>query len=188
MGWVKKTVTGREIYEAIEQDEFGTLRGEWFEKGAKGVSACLLGGAGLNLGVYANSTQADAADENNRIGLLEVLDLETVPENSRWFSYDDEGIASTIIRLYDKTVHSDYIRDLGHNLSDYEPAPSFGANQYYYLTYAQSLEMAKDLLTPVWDKSFTVDVFDYSTWDYVQDDTTTYEYEYEEDDDPYGDY
>lgn len=187
MGWVTKTVTGREIYEAIAKDGFNVLRGDWFSTDEQGKPrACLLGGAAINLGVYAHAHQEDEAAEGRK-GIQEVLDREYV-QDTKWLETihlesSFVSISTAIINNFDKTIWNRSELIPGRQ---YEQVPGH-VNAWYALTWDESLEMCKDLLTPVWDKSFTIDVFDYTTWDYVQKDTTDYDDFSDEPEDVYDD-
>jgi hypothetical protein len=61
MGIIIKDTTGREIFEAIKQNGFKVVREAWITGQGPDVSACLLGMAGLNLGVVASNTFDDSA-------------------------------------------------------------------------------------------------------------------------------
>ncbi len=100
-----KTVTGREIRDAIIADGFGKIRQAWFTVNDTGVEACLLGAAAINLNVLADTSgmEVSEADQlipadydlwyNNKYSLYEQL--------NNILTKDGKPVGSDIISFYD---------------------------------------------------------------------------------------
>jgi hypothetical protein len=164
------TRTIKQIYEALAQNGFEHLRGEWFDglKGKKG--GCVLAQTAMNLGVFAYNpydSYNDGYDSNTtpyhgwaskyyseyledfKNGAPEVKNLQSVldefdvdPE-SQWFIGNKAGYT---------IIHWNDARDYNEKNLDY---------QYRLKTYQEVAQMARDILEPYFDQKVQLTTFDY---------------------------
>jgi hypothetical protein len=158
VGIVQRQITGESVYRAIEADGIPLIRQQWFilDGDGKPVGACLLGTAAFNLHVAANT------DQHTNFGdsLEEQLNQYRIPIDSPWKG-EDGRIASAIISWFDKTDHSKPRIDKVYYGG--RATKTHGADGYPYLlqTHEEVMAMVKDILTPVWDTTFTVDSYEF---------------------------
>jgi len=148
-------LTVREVYEALKENGFTHLRGEWllqdYSSKAKGkiVGACILGQAALNLNllpewdieteakevpvlthIYRTSNNSDVLIERlNEYTLSHQLNRFGVPPDSKWHTFGN--CAQTIIHWNDKGDEN---------------------GNYALPTYKDVLDMAYDVLKPHFKK------------------------------------
>jgi hypothetical protein len=188
MGYSMKTVTGKDIYEAMKRDGFGALRGDWFVVNDDNkIEACILGTAAINLGIAATDTGPSLYNQLNRHQL---------PALSKWAEFS-RNIGVAIVAWFDANKYDtirnqfdndpEYSTELAEimaeadstgNYSSYENIyderlreymnkwtrenGNYPSEVYLLETWEEALEMAKEILTFVWDTEFDVREHDYS--------------------------
>lgn len=178
-GITTKNFTVKEVFDALVQNGFEHLRETWLNTDDQGkpTGACILGQAGLNLGVYMESgqlyddltkfyenfysslAQDDPLFEDNE-DLLDAasekwtpFSLETqlnefdVPSTSPWSVNDLHGAGATIIHWNDKL--------------DYDYSGDKKKMVYALPTYEDVISMARDILSPHFDKIITLAIKEY---------------------------
>ena len=133
-----KEYTVREVYEALKQDGFEHLRGEWTSTDMDGVinGGCVLGQTAVNLGVLDCVIRStDETDPHSLMGQLNQLE---VAQDSPWFVEYPMGM--TITSWNDKEKYD-------------EEGESTG---YYLETYQEVTAMAYAVLEPHFDKIVTL--------------------------------
>jgi len=163
---VTRTVDIEEIYKAIEQDGFDWVRGTWlhFDEDGKVISACVLGGAAINLGILPTDSHLKINTEGydyskdgyrqevedyywevrenlshrNQDLYTQLNALGSVPKDSKWATSDGDeyGIADAIIHWNDT--------------SDYD------TGEYVLKTYEEVTRMAYDILEPYFGTKITL--------------------------------
>lgn len=183
MGEIWVDVTGEEIYNVIEENGIPIIREKWFNvDGNNTISACLLGTAGIKLGVVARGDEGSLCSELDKHFWID--------ENG-----DTKYIGSYIVSKFDETINIDHEAEIltaidaeisGENfdwdaafdthyneLSKKYPENSQSSDSHeddrYVLTWKESLAMAKEVLSRVWDVSFRLKSFDYSTPEFLED-------------------
>ncbi len=186
MGVRTKTVTGREIYEAIEKNGFQIMRENWIEGEGKDIRACILGMAALNLGVTAMDevTQHDINEDNQDFTLVRQLNKYPVSYDSPWYTHHTSKVGEAIYTHFDSKDEIDtllegilgrddwdspeydeaYVREEEKLRSSVDPTRlnKYNDEIIYKLGWKESVAMAKDILTPVFDEKFEILVEDYA--------------------------
>jgi hypothetical protein len=190
MGIIIKDTTGREIFEAIKQNGFKVVREAWITGQGPDVSACLLGMAGLNLGVVASNTFDDSAlggkygydNFPSQYSLINQLNTVKMPKPNR---FGTTNVGDHIITEFDnptlfdgsfRTSGWDYTSDdldewartisQRFNQLNLDPSQNPISNSttlsWYKLSWDASVEMARQALEPYFDHVFKLATEDYS--------------------------
>lgn len=124
--------TVEQVFNALAQDGFEHLRGQWTAQDLNGVitGGCVLGQTAVNLGV------ASTYDDEENFNLQEQLNRFVVAPDSKWYINDSAHCGDTIIHWNDRLAFDTY---------GYE-------NGYALKTYAEVIEMARDILFPYFDE------------------------------------
>lgn len=159
-----KTVKVSEVIDAVKQNGFEHLRGEWIHSvGGKITGGCVLGQGAVNLGILSH----DDTDETTWGTLYTALKQFKIRSNNKWVKKAREwnifpetneetgkegwNAALMIISLNDASYYPDY------------PTDPYRA-EYRIKTYAEVAQMVEDILTPFANKEIYVLVQDYSDW------------------------
>lgn len=154
-----KTVTIREVYEAIEKNGFNHLREEWVRttKSGKVIAGCVLGQAAVNLGVLPNESlinrehifesypKLQFENELDRVNYRDFNELPT-PLLNFIFKY------SLISQL--DNVHA----GLGSDLVDRNDAERYtsGGRKVFTYSWKEVVAYAKERLEPYFNKKITL--------------------------------
>ena len=186
MGVRTKIITGREIYEAIEKNGFEIMREDWIEGEGKNISACILGMAAINLGVAITDevTRNDINDDNESFTLVKQLNKYSVSVDNPWYIRYNNMVGEAIYNHFDSKDEIDTLIEDILDRNDWDSPEYVEAynkeeqklrssveptrlsqrddNILYKLSWKESVAMAKDILTPVFDEKFEVLVEDYA--------------------------
>lgn len=150
-----RTFTVREIFEAIKQNGFEHLREQWFSYNPenKAIGGCVLGQAGLNLGIPVDPEFA-SGDDTNTTNLYSKLNSFDTPD--KWIDKNDpastEKAGEAIVYWNDRHAF-----DAGGGF-----ARDDDDNYIWVLpTYKEVVEMAREILEPYFDETIELPHFEY---------------------------
>lgn len=169
-----KTVTVREVFEAIKENGFEHLRREWLQTSSDGkvIAGCVLGQAGVNLGVLPSVDLVDRDYPQENFPQIEVHfpvepDYEAADEAWNKYNLEEREHFKALSRLQEFIQeHSleEQLNNIGESalgqdviyLNDaMERNPKTGRNEFVY-SWDKVVIESKNLLQPHFDKKITL--------------------------------
>ncbi len=147
------TTTVKELFDSLEKNGFEHLRGSWFKYDNDGliVGGCVLGQAAINLGAWEDANEAGEEGTITR-----ALDEFPITEG-RWTEWPDnmnewdrpQNVGSQIIFWNDVTR----VTGVDENENN--------VFEYRLKTWPEVVEMARECLTPYFDKQIQLKEHDW---------------------------
>lgn len=147
-----RTFTVREIFEAIKQNGFEHLREQWFSYNPenKAIGGCVLGQAGLNLGIPVSPE----GEEENADNLWAKLNNFNTPE--KWIDKLNPEFTK-------KAGEAIVFWNDHHEYDEHGDAAENDAGEYVWTlpTYKEVVEMAREILEPYFNETIELPHFEY---------------------------
>lgn len=150
------TKTVKEVWEALDKNGLEHVRGVWFDyMDGKISGGCVLAQTGLNL----NAVPTNESGHGNISGvrgfspytIAEQLDKFEAPKEGPWGQDSHEGAGGAIIYWNDKAEYDSEAKRI----------------EYVLKTYREVSKMAYEILSPYFDKTVELAVYDYSEFGLV---------------------
>lgn len=158
-----RTYTIKQMFEALKQNGFEHLRGEWISGEGQVVGACVLGQALSNLNAVSQEDlqrSGMGADIKVADSLVDQLNRFEISPDSKWAGQnwvENEEYAEEGYWLYSPESLS-----LGEVIIYWNDQAIDYYNQKYFLqTYEEVVDMAYDVLSPYFDETIELPHYEY---------------------------
>lgn len=147
-----KSVTVKEIYDAIKQNGYDHIRGQWlvYDWDRKSIAGCVLGQAAINLNLIDISDKQIFNYDLQFDEVSEALNRFVVPSDSEWYVFADADRCGNAITFWNDKREEDVTGQAVYHHS--QPV-------YALKTYDDVAAMAYDILSPYFDETVKVPIY-----------------------------